>query len=402
MDPLSVLHDLLGRHVPEGVWSQKVLLVESDPSVAEMVREWMPAGSQVTHVLSINDAILQIHSLKPDVTFLSGLRIVKTAEAVAKLFEVDPKLILVVVAEGSELESVRLASRNASVFRTVLRPPARDEVTIALTEALQHRATLKTLVHMAEKCRSLESSQARLQQALAEYHERIERTVILSHRFHKATTMIKSLQGEVPSLASFAKWCLGQPVVAEQANARRSGLECLASFCEILGNFQVDSGSGRWELKKMRIRLDKFLEEYIEGLVAEKSPLAGKIRFLPNAQVGSALMDPEWLREALAQLLLNAWEAAPDGTVDLGVETLDDDRIRFSVRDSGPGMDAATLERAPEPFFSTKPNHTGLGLAVARKVADAHGGRLTIVSRPGAGTTVEIIVPRESAAKAVL
>lgn len=402
MDPLSVLHDLLGRHVPEGVWSQKILLVESDPSVADMVREWMPAGSQVTHVLSLNDAILHVPSIKPDVTFLSGLRVVKTAEAVAKLFEVDPKLILVVVADGTELESIRLASRSGSVFRTVLRPPARDEVAVSIGEALHHRAVLRTLVHLADRCRTMESAQARLQQALAEYHERIERTVILSHRFHKATTLIKSLQGEVPSLASFAKWCLGQPVVAEQANARRNGLECLASFCEILGNFQVDSGSGRWELKKMRIRLDKFLEEYVEGLGNEKSPLAGKVRFLPNAQVGSALMDPEWLREALAQLLLNAWEATPDGPVDLAVETMEDDRIRFSVRDSGPGMDPNTLERAPEPFFSTKPNHTGLGLAVARKVADAHGGRLAIISRPGAGTTVEIVVPRESSAKAVL
>ena len=69
--------------------------------------------------------------------------------------------------------------------------------------------------------------------------------------------------------------------------------------------------------------------------------------------------------------------------------------VRIAVRDTGTGMDAATLARASEPFFSTKPRGegTGLGLAMARGFAEQSGGALQIESRPGAGTTVTLWLP---------
>ncbi|MGE0223021.1 MAG: ATP-binding protein [Acetobacteraceae bacterium] len=71
------------------------------------------------------------------------------------------------------------------------------------------------------------------------------------------------------------------------------------------------------------------------------------------------------------------------------------DYIRLAVSDTGVGMDAATLTRATDPFFTTKPQGqgTGLGLAMARGFAEQSGGRLDIVSRPGHGTTVILWLP---------
>lgn len=69
--------------------------------------------------------------------------------------------------------------------------------------------------------------------------------------------------------------------------------------------------------------------------------------------------------------------------------------VRLSTADTGPGMDAATLARASEPFFTTKPRGqgTGLGLAMARGFAEQSGGALQIESAPGAGTTVHLWLP---------
>jgi signal transduction histidine kinase/ActR/RegA family two-component response regulator len=71
------------------------------------------------------------------------------------------------------------------------------------------------------------------------------------------------------------------------------------------------------------------------------------------------------------------------------------DYVRLSVADTGAGMDAATLARASEPFFTTKPRGkgTGLGLAMARGFAEQSGGALRIESAPGAGTTVHLWLP---------
>jgi CheY-like chemotaxis protein len=69
--------------------------------------------------------------------------------------------------------------------------------------------------------------------------------------------------------------------------------------------------------------------------------------------------------------------------------------LRLSVADTGAGMDAATLARAAEPFFTTKPlgKGTGLGLAMARGFAEQSGGALAIESSPGRGTTVRLWLP---------
>lgn len=69
--------------------------------------------------------------------------------------------------------------------------------------------------------------------------------------------------------------------------------------------------------------------------------------------------------------------------------------LRLSVADTGAGMDAATLARAAEPFFTTKPlgKGTGLGLAMARGFAEQSGGALAIESSPGRGTTVRLWMP---------
>ncbi|TPG47257.1 PAS domain-containing hybrid sensor histidine kinase/response regulator [Roseomonas nepalensis] len=73
--------------------------------------------------------------------------------------------------------------------------------------------------------------------------------------------------------------------------------------------------------------------------------------------------------------------------------------VRISVADTGEGMDAATLARASEPFFTTKPvgKGTGLGLSMARGFAEQSGGGILIESAPGRGTTIHLLLPRAEA-----
>ena len=65
----------------------------------------------------------------------------------------------------------------------------------------------------------------------------------------------------------------------------------------------------------------------------------------------------------------------------------------IDVRDRGSGMNDAVLANAFLPFYSTKRSGTGLGLAVAREIVDAHGGRLMLSNRAGGGFTVTVLLP---------
>lgn len=100
------------------------------------------------------------------------------------------------------------------------------------------------------------------------------------------------------------------------------------------------------------------------------------------------------LERLFINLLLNAVQSTDtDGTTEVGT-TVDHDSITVIVRDRGRGMTEEVLARAFEPFFSTRPDGTGLGLGIARRITRAHGGELDIESRPGSGTTVRVQFPR--------
>jgi nitrogen fixation/metabolism regulation signal transduction histidine kinase len=103
--------------------------------------------------------------------------------------------------------------------------------------------------------------------------------------------------------------------------------------------------------------------------------------------------DAAQLEQALLNLLKNAHESgSPAGQVGLEVRRLHG-AVRIDVHDRGPGMSDAVLTNALVPFYSTKRSGTGLGLALAREIAEAHGGRITLANRDGGGLAVTIILP---------
>ena len=122
----------------------------------------------------------------------------------------------------------------------------------------------------------------------------------------------------------------------------------------------------------------------------------------------AATADPNQIEMALLNLSVNARDAMPEGgtlrisasaeTVGLGAQAnlSPGSYIRMSVADTGAGMDEATLQRAVEPFFSTKGvgQGTGLGLSMVHGLASQLGGALMIQSTPGLGTNVELWLPQ--------
>ncbi len=112
--------------------------------------------------------------------------------------------------------------------------------------------------------------------------------------------------------------------------------------------------------------------------------------------VPSVLGDPSSLANALMNLCVNAVDAMPDGgQLRLTTRALPDGRAELRVEDTGLGMSPEVLQRATEPFFTTKPQGkgTGLGLAMVYGVAKAHGGVLDIQSRQGEGTRITLRFP---------
>ena len=111
-------------------------------------------------------------------------------------------------------------------------------------------------------------------------------------------------------------------------------------------------------------------------------------------------VDIAQLGQALLNLVKNAHEACaeadpPNDDVQVQVTRLPQ-WVRLDVLDRGKGMNEAVLQNALTPFYSTKRNGTGLGLALTREIVEAHGGRIALQNRPEGGLCVSLLLPAAS------
>lgn len=114
-----------------------------------------------------------------------------------------------------------------------------------------------------------------------------------------------------------------------------------------------------------------------------------------DAACPDVLVDARELRKAFLNLLLNGLEAlGPGGRLSVSTRyAAEAGTVTVVIEDTGAGMSDETLSRAFDLFFTTKPEGTGLGMALARSVIDLHGGALDVQSAPGRGTRVRARLP---------
>jgi two-component system, NtrC family, sensor histidine kinase HydH len=152
------------------------------------------------------------------------------------------------------------------------------------------------------------------------------------------------------------------------------------------------------------IRSPVQLNELVRSLVTLQKLGGGDevaVRTELAADLPECPIDRELVAGALENLLQNAFEASPRDravTVRTALASARHSRgVLLSVEDRGVGMSERTRQWALDDFFTTKTKGSGLGLPFVRRVAEAHGGEVTLVSKEGAGTTVRLFLPIEGA-----
>jgi len=153
--------------------------------------------------------------------------------------------------------------------------------------------------------------------------------------------------------------------------------------------------TGRLSIDPRPLDARSLVEEVTETMQAEAAAqgltLSGDIEVgLPHIRA-----DRDRLLQAVTNIVGNALKVTERGGVVLGARRHGEEAVLFFVRDTGPGIPEDLQTRIFEPYWRGKTDYkgAGLGLAIARGVVEAHGGRIWLESRPGAGTTFYLTVP---------
>ena len=213
-----------------------------------------------------------------------------------------------------------------------------------------------------------------------------EESLELSKMFHEIknplaliNSSLQLIESDHPEVKTFRFW-----------NQTMKDLQGLRELINELSNFQKGS-----ILTKTKINLFDFTEDLLDA--TEAFFLERDIPFLLENEIDDFdfMADDGKLRQALINLLKNAAESSDAGSpVQLHTRVTSDSLV-FSIRDHGCGIPEEGLPHLLEPFHTTKPYGTGLGLPIVKRIIDAHHGSFIFHSVCGAGTTVEVILPVE-------
>ena len=146
--------------------------------------------------------------------------------------------------------------------------------------------------------------------------------------------------------------------------------------------------------KPVRLRLEKTeVSAVLDRAVAQLGgqPVAIFKNYSPD--IHPVELDGELMERVFFNLLQNAAQASPDGAAVTIKTRQQGDWVEVAVIDRGAGIAKEQLENIFNPFFTTKKDGVGLGLAIVSKIVDEHGGRITVESEPGKGSVFHVLLP---------
>ncbi|MBI4730648.1 MAG: PAS domain S-box protein [Chloroflexi bacterium] len=136
--------------------------------------------------------------------------------------------------------------------------------------------------------------------------------------------------------------------------------------------------------------------ELVQRVLARfPAPLSVKVKFKLPTDLPPVFADPRQMEQVLGNLVVNAFQAMPQGGALTITATKKRGEIAIAVADTGVGIPPENMQKLFEPLFTTKPKGIGLGLAVSKKLVEANGGRIEVRSKPGKGATFTVNLPLE-------
>ena len=227
-----------------------------------------------------------------------------------------------------------------------------------------------------------------------EQHQRLVESERLSMVGETASAVAHAMRNPLASIRACAELTLTDDLdgARESANDIISEADRLERWArELLEFSRADDGA------TVGVDINALVADVLGSHEADLRRGSVTLRFDAAPQRLTVRANPAPLSQVIGNLVMNAIEAMPDGgtlTVVTALEPGSKGPVVVRVRDSGPGLSSAMKGRLFRPFATTKPNGTGLGLALSQRLVRRYGGTLSLDSEPGQGVTATVRLPQ--------
>jgi signal transduction histidine kinase len=316
---------------------------------------------------------------------VEGARDIDEARRVAEAIDSDCFIVMPLVAKGRKLGAI--VADNFVTRRSISREDVRLLETLASQAAL---AVLNASLHskLQERLDQLEDAHKQLMQDQLQLL-RAERLVAAGGL---ASTFVHEIKTPLISVGLMARAAAAE--VMDEGKVKDVLEKIALEIVKVEDSLKhlVKSASGA-SGEARPVDVSSLVRESLDLLAGVTAQSGIDVVYAPEhgeAVVEGSLLE---LRQMLLNIFHNSVEAMPDGgrlTVRTGVEGA---MLRLSAEDTGCGMPEDVRERVFSPFFTTKREGSGLGLVIARRIANDHGGRLSFESKEGEGTCFDVLLP---------
>jgi len=218
-------------------------------------------------------------------------------------------------------------------------------------------------------------------------NERNRRLTAMGSLVMKIAHEIRNPLGSIELFANMISEDLKEGIHGEYARRISSSVKMLRNTLENMLSFSRGINP-----KKEKFCINDLVEEIIKEFQELFSRVGVKIKVNMNEKF-IIIADPALLRQALINIIVNAYQAMPDGGHLFVHVNNDGNFISLCIKDTGYGIDSEIIDRIFDPFFSTKDRGTGLGLSITQSIISAHGGKIDVKSEPDEGTEFAIYLP---------
>jgi hypothetical protein len=224
-------------------------------------------------------------------------------------------------------------------------------------------------------------------------HTRLVHSENLATIGRMAAHVAHEIRNPLTTVGGFARSILKHP---EKVDRSRDSAEVICEEVErlekILSNVMDFTRPAKPEL------VPCYVPDFLKKLLREQAGEMARRHVAVDADIEedipTARLDAEKIKQVILNLLRNAADAMSEGgAVSLSLKSSGEEYFEISISDTGQGMTAKVLGKIFNPFFTTKPDGTGLGLALSRKIVEDHGGKLLAHSEPGEGSTFTLRMP---------